>query len=229
MKKITKMNEMAWLLGILICGLGIALCTKASFGLSMIAAPPYILHCALSKLSVFFTQGVCEYLWEGVLLVVLCLILFKIKWRYLLSFVTAVLSGYAIDFWLWVLGGNGAYESIITRIITFVVGSACVSLAIAFFFRTDMPLQVYELIVSQISEKYGFSTTKVKSVFDLIMLAITLLLAIFVTKSSQGIGIGTVIVTFANSPMIAGFGKLLDKLFVFDARFPRLLNIIRQK
>jgi len=57
MKKIGKMNEAAWLLGILLCSLGVSLCTKAGFGLSMIAAPPYILHLKLSLLSPFFTQG----------------------------------------------------------------------------------------------------------------------------------------------------------------------------
>ena len=37
MQKIEKMNEIAWPLGIIFCALGVALCTKASFGLSIIA------------------------------------------------------------------------------------------------------------------------------------------------------------------------------------------------
>ena len=47
MKKISRMNEIAWVIGIAGCALGVCLCTKANFGLSMIAAPPYIFHIAL--------------------------------------------------------------------------------------------------------------------------------------------------------------------------------------
>ncbi|MBQ7821147.1 MAG: hypothetical protein IJ391_02565 [Clostridia bacterium] len=228
-KKFSKMNEAAWVLGILICGFGIALCTKADLGLSMIAAPPFILHCRLSQLYTVFTQGVCEYLWEGVLLVVLCAVILRFKWRYLLSFITAVLSGFAIDFWLLVLGGGTPYESMALRIIAFVIGSASISFAIAFFFRTSMPLQVYELFVAEITDKYGFDQTKVKSLFDISMFVITVILAVFVNKSAQGIGIGTVIVTLLNSPMIALAGKILDRFFTFEARFPRLLSFVGQK
>ena len=60
MKKISKMGELAWLIGTALCALGVAFCTKANFGLSMVAAPPYILHVALSKFSTFFTHGTVE-------------------------------------------------------------------------------------------------------------------------------------------------------------------------
>ena len=48
-KRIGKMNEIAWVLGIVLCALGVALCTKADFGLSMIAAPAYIIHVGMSR------------------------------------------------------------------------------------------------------------------------------------------------------------------------------------
>lgn len=62
-KKIGKMNEAAWLLrnhpDVLS---GWRSGTKAGFGVSMIAAPAYILHLKLVSFSAFFTQGTCEYL-----------------------------------------------------------------------------------------------------------------------------------------------------------------------
>lgn len=224
--KIGGMNELAWVLGIVLCGLGIALCTKADFGLSMIAAPPYIIHLKMSEYFSFFSQGFAEYLWEGILLVLMCLGLVRLKLKYFLSFITAVLSGFVIDFWLIVLGGGAAYDSMIVRIISFVFGASLISLAIAFFFRTSLPLQVYELIVAEISDKYKLNSMKVKSAFDICMFAITILLAVFLNKSAQGIGIGTVIVTIFNAPLIGFFGKLLDKYFDFTPSFPKFTAFI---
>lgn len=205
-------NVLNWVLAIVLCSLGICLCTKADFGLSMIAAPPYIIHCFMREHFAWYTQGMSEYIWEAVLLLLTCLIIRRFRKRYLLSFVTAVLSGFVIDFWLWVFGGNGVYENLAVRIIAFVLGSALISLAVAFVFRTTLPPQVYELAVNEVAEKYGFDKSKTKLGNDIIMLAITLLLALTLTRDWTGIGIGTVVVTFINAPLIRLFGTLIDKI-----------------
>lgn len=96
-KKIRKMNEISWLLGIVLCTLGVCLCTKANFGLSMIAAPPYIIHLRMVKLFPWYSQGTSEYLWQGILLIVLCIAVRRFRVRYLFSFLTAFLSGNMLD------------------------------------------------------------------------------------------------------------------------------------
>ena len=95
-KKIGRMNEAAWVIGIVVCALGVALCTKADFGLSMIAAPPFIFHYALRGAFPWFTQGTAEYVWQGVLLILMCAAVRRFRWRYLLSFGTAVIAGLSI-------------------------------------------------------------------------------------------------------------------------------------
>lgn len=205
-------NVLNWVLSVTLCSLGICLCTKASLGLSMIAAPPYIIHCFFRDALPWYTQGTSEYIWEAVLIVVTCIAVQKFKPKYLLSVLTAVISGFVIDFWIWVFGGNGMYESMPARIIAFVLGSAIISVAIAFVFRTTLPPQVYELLVTEISDKYGFDKSKTKLVNDIAMFVITIVLARLLTHSWTGVGIGTVIVTFANAPMIKFFGKIIDKI-----------------
>lgn len=227
MKKISKMNEAAWLCGILLCGLGVALCTKADFGLSMIAAPPYILHLKLQTFLSFYTQGTSEYVWQAVLLILLCLIIRRFSPKYLFSFGTAVFSGFAIDFWIFILGGGAPYEALWLRIFTFVLGELITALAIAFFFRTSMPLQIYELTVTEISRVYGQPTAKIKQISDAVMLAVAILFAVFVNRAPDGIGIGTLIITAVNAPLISMFGRILDKLFIFDARFPKLVDLLK--
>ena len=131
-KKIGKMNEAAWVIGIFVCSLGVCLCTKADFGLSMIAAPPYILHYALRGIFPWFTQGRAEYVWQAVLLLGMCLAVRRFRWRYLLSFGTAVIAGRVIDLWFLVLGGNAPYETMPARIAAFAAGVILTAIAIAF-------------------------------------------------------------------------------------------------
>lgn len=205
-------NAVNWFFGIVLCCLGVCFCTKASFGLSMIAAPPYIIHCFFRDYLPWYTQGTSEYIWQTVLIIITCMAVRKFRPKYLLSFLTAVLSGFIIDFWLWVLGGNGVYESMTARIIAFAGGSLLISLAVAFVFRTTFPPQSYELIVSEIAERYGFDKSKTKLVNDITMLAVTVVLARVLNHSWEGVGAGTVIATFLNAPLIRLFGKLIDKI-----------------
>ncbi len=222
MKKITKMNEAAWLLGIILCALGVAMCTKSGFGISMIAAPPYILHLKLTKLSAFFTQGACEYLWQGFLMLMMCIALRRFKAHYLLSFGTGILFGFAVDGWFFVLGSNAVAQHIAARISFLVFGEIITTLAIAFFFRTALPLAVYELVVTEVSDKFGFSTERVKQVNDISMLAVSVLLALILNGSLKGLGFGTLFITIVNAPLIKMFGVLLDKIFDFSFAFKPL-------
>lgn len=219
MKKITKMNEAAWLLGIILCSLGVALCTKASFGLSMIAATPYIIHLKLINFFGWYTQGTSEYVWQGVLLVIMCIIVRKFKFKYLLSFAAAVVFGIAVDLWLKVLGGGSVYESMTVRIIAFIFGEVTTAVAIAFYFRTDLPIQMYELLVVEIADAYKLDKNKTKLVNDIVMLITSIIVAVFVNGSLKGLGVGTVIITCVNAYLIKIFGDVLDKFFVFDRRF----------
>ena len=227
MKKIGKMNEMAWVLGILLCSLGVSLCTKADFGLSMIAAPPYILHLKMVQYFPWWSQGTSEYIWQGFLLIVMCGILRRFKVKFLLCFATAVLFGFALDGWFQLLGGNGAYATMTARIISFVLGESITALSIAFYFKTDLPLQIYELLVTQIADKLGKTTAQVKQVNDIVMFVLSVALALVLTRGFNGVGIGTVLITVVNAPLIRMFSALLDKCFVFDARFPALVGKLK--
>lgn len=212
MKSKQMKNILFWCLGIVLCTLGISLCTKGNLGLSMIAAPPYILHLWLRDSFSWFTQGTAEYVWQAVLLVITCLIIRRFRFRYLLSFVTALISGFVIDGWLSVLGGNGAYAGMPARIAAFAAGTIITAAAIAMFFRTTLPLQVYELVVTEIADRYHIDKDKVKQWNDVVMLVISLAFALILTGGFNGVGVGTIIITLVNATLIRLFGKLLDRI-----------------
>ena len=105
MKKLNRTNELLWLFGIIFVALGVAICSKADLGVSMIAAPAFVVSEALLTLSSFFSVGVTEYLLQGALLVVMCVIVRRFNWKYLLAFAVAVIYGYTLNFFIWLLGG----------------------------------------------------------------------------------------------------------------------------
>ena len=227
-RKIGKMNELAWVIGIVVCSLGVCLCTKADFGLSMIAAPPYILHVALRDLFPWFSQGTAEYVWQGVLLILMCLAVGRFRWRYLLSFGTAVLAGLTIDFWFLLLGGNAPYETLPARIAAFVLGVVLTAVAIAFVFRTSLPIQIYELLVREIANRFGFDVHHVKMVNDIAMFVLSAVMSYFLTGGWNGFGIGTILITLVNAPMIALLSVRIDRFFSFEPRFPKLSAALGQ-
>ena len=226
MKKIAKMGEISWAIGTFLCAFGVALCAKADLGLSMVAAPAYILHVAISKVLPWYTHGTSEYIWQAFLLLLTCIIVKKFRPRYLLSFLSAFLSGLAIDLCLTILGGGGAYSELWQRIVALAVGECCIALAVAFIFRTYFPVQVVELIVVETAGKYKLDTGKVKLFNDLISLALSLVLAFTLTGGFEGVGVGTIVITFVNAPLIKLFGKLIDKIFDFEPAFPNLRNFL---
>ena len=228
MKKFGKCNELAWVCGVILISLGVFFVTKGGFGVSMIGAPAYIIHIALEHFFPWYSFGTSEYILQGVLLTLMCLVIQKFDWRFLLSFFTAVIYGYILDFWFFLSGGSAPFTEMPARILSLAGGVIITCFAIALFFRTYLPQQVYELFVVQISKRFRFKMEKVKLIFDLSFLGIALILAAVVShrfddvRFTDCIGVGTIVCAVFNAPLIALFGKLLDKVFGFEPKFPKL-------
>ena len=97
MKKIPRSNELMWLLGTIFVALGVCICSKSDLGVSMIAAPTFIVHDAIKDLWSGFSVGTVEYLMQGLMLIALCIGVQRFNWRYLLAFLVAVIYGYVLD------------------------------------------------------------------------------------------------------------------------------------
>ncbi len=234
MKKLNKASELLWVLGVVLVALGVSICSKANLGVSMIAAPAFIVSEYLMGFWSGFSVGMTEYLLQAVLLVVLCVIVRRFRLKYLLAFAVAVIYGYTLNFFLFLLGGV-SFDSLAVRWIMLVVGDIITAFGVACFFRTKLPLQVYELFVAELSDRFGLNINKTKLGFDLSLLAGSVLLACvlfgdlnsltfggFVKGNFHSIGLGTLVTTAINSPIIAAAGKLIDKAFGQEMRFPAL-------
>lgn len=204
-----------WIVAMIICPLGVALSSKSGFGVSMIEAPVFVLYnyIGVARGVSWYSFGTSEYVLQGALLVILCIAIRRFKLRYLLSFVTAFLFGLVLDGWNALLGTQ-LYQTMPLRILACIAGMLVTALAVAFFFRTWMPQEVWELFVKELSERYAFNMTKVKWIYDCSSLGVgILLMLVFFGKFEWSmIGVGTLITTLINAPIIGFFGKMIDKV-----------------
>lgn len=221
-KRIPGVGELAYVLGVVLCALGVCFSAKSGFGVSMVVAPAYVLHCKLEPLLPFFSFGVAEYVLQGGLILLLCPFVGRFKKKYLLSFGTAVFYGVVLDLWRMLFGTDVPVE-LWQRIFYCGLGASVTAFAIALLLRTYLPQQGYELVVKELSLRYGWAMGRVKWIYDSSSLgvAILLMLVLFGEFSLSMIGIGTLLLTVINTPLITGFGKLLDRFFDFTPFFPR--------
>lgn len=229
-----------WFFGVIFVALGVAICSKAELGVSMIAAPSFIVYDAIAPLWDGFSVGMTEYMLQGLMLVVLCLVVRRFNVRYLLAFAVAVIYGYVLNFFLYVLGGISP-DTLWLRWLMLIVGDVITAFGVACFFRTYMPLQVYELFVSELAGHFGFGINKTKQIFDLSLFALSVgLVLIFfggdgfsrigdtVSRSYHSLGLGTLVTTAINSPLIALMGRLADKFFETSPRFERFERVLKR-
>ena len=240
MQKIKKSSELLWVLGIVFVALGVAICSKANLGVSMIAAPAFIVYEACAALWSGLSVGMVEYIVQGILLVLLCVIVRRFNWRYLLAFAVAVLYGYTLNLFLFLLGGMD-FNAVWLRWVMLIVGDVITAFGVACFFRTYMPLQVFELFVSELCARYRLDIHKTKSVFDKSLLVLSLVLALTLFgdvtsfdfmaiwySSYHSIGLGTIVTTLINAPIIHLMGKIIDRVFEATPRFPRLEDMLKR-
>lgn len=193
---------------------------KADFGMSMVVAPAYIIHLKASTLLPWFSFGVAEYCFQGVLVALTILIIHKFKAAYLFSFVTAVLYGTLLDGAMALIAALP--ENVFwVRVIWYVLGTVFCSLAVSLFFHTYLSPEAYELIVKELSSKYKLNINVVKTVYDCLgtVLGIVLSFCFFGFGVFKGVGWGTVLCAVLNGFLIGRFTKLLEHFFTFQNKF----------
>lgn len=221
MKKRTLYAEAAYLLGIVILALGTALMEKAAFGMSMVVSPAYILHVKISEFLPFFTFGMAEYTFQAFLLVILCIVKRKFRMIFLFSFVTAVIYGFTLDGVMLLCSGLPA-DGIVWRILWYILGMVICSMGVALLFHTYIAPEAYELFVKVIAVDHGWEISRVKTVYDCVSCAVSVILSFvfFGFGTFVGVNWGTVVCALINGSIIGACTALLKKCFTFADALP---------
>ncbi len=215
-------TEISYIIALITMAFAAAFTAKANFGMSMVVAPAYILHLKMSQIFSWFSFGVAEYCFQGLLVILTIIVMRKFKLSYLFSFVTALLYGTVLDIAIKIIAPLDS-STFFLRIIWYILGTVLCSFSVSLFFHTYISPEAYELIVKEISEKWGFNINKVKTAYDCIstVLAIILSFAFFGFGVFKGVGLGTVLCAFINGFLIGRFSSLLEKMFDFKDRFKK--------
>ncbi|MDY5986176.1 MAG: DUF6198 family protein [Lachnoclostridium sp.] len=218
--KIRVSHELVYILGAAILSLATAMLAAADFGLSVIVSPAYLVSVKTGLL----TFGQAEYVVQGILYVLFCIIMRKIKLLYFGAFLSGIIYGFILDLWrTWIPHLNpDIYPTgtlpIQLRIVYFVVGFFINVLGVTLYFKNRYYPQVYEFFVKGVSEKYHIELPKFKLAFDLAFLALSLILTLVMFHKIVAIGVGTLIMACCNGPLIGAYSRWFDKHFELKSR-----------
>lgn len=223
MKQIKIPAELLYVLSILLLALSVAMITCTDFGISMIVAPAYILS---QKIGVTFGQS--EYIVQGVLFVVFCIAMRRVKLVYFSSFLTGLFYGAVLDLWRVLIPHFNPAVTVPgalplpLKIVYFVCGMTLTSLSIAMIFRVYLYPQVYDFFVKGLSERYHLNRTRFKQGFDVSCLLVSCVMTLLLFRKFIGVGFGTLIMTACNGFLIGFFDKWLEKHVAVAPLFPKL-------
>lgn len=222
MKIISKTGEITYVFAIILTCLGVALMTKADFGLSMVVAPAYILSQKVGALSF----GMAEYIIQALLLVALFCAVRKFEWRYLLTFAAAVIYGAVLDLIISLTDAYTVPESIPVRCVLFAAGLLICDAGVALYFKSYLPPCCYDMFVRELSDKLSLYQPRVKTVYDVSSFFCAVAMSLIFFGRLRGIGIGTVVCVLVNGPLIGAYGKLFSRFTDFSPAVPGLFRII---
>lgn len=214
-------TELAYVFGIVFIALGVALMEKADFGVSMVVAPAYLMYRWINPVWSAFTFGMAEYCLQALLLVVMTLIVRRFRVGYLMSFVTAVVYGFVLDAFM-LLASYLPAELLLLRGVWYVLGMIFCAAGVSMMFHTYISPEVYELFVKEVSDKFGISITRFKTVYDCVSCAVGLAMSFLIFGMWQFVGVswGTVVCALINGAMIGGFSSLYEKIWRFEDALP---------
>lgn len=227
-KKIRAYSEINYILSIIILAFAVCMTKAADFGMSMIVAPAFI----ISEKFSFISFGVGEYIIQGILFVIFCILLKKVKWVYFVAFGTSVIYGFVLD----LVGRIPLFNPdviapaslpIWVRIILFVGGAVLTTFSVALSFHTYILPQLVDFFVHGVTGHFGIKLNKFKTFFDLSYLALALILTFVFFGELRGIGLGTLILALTGGTMIGFFDKLIKKCTDEKPIFPKVAKVFK--
>lgn len=222
-KKITKLGELSWVVGNILCAIGNCLVSKSAFGLSAIIAPAFIMNRKIGFLSV----GVCEYIFQGLLLALCCILIGKFKGKFVATICNILFYGACFDV-INALFSPIQPNTVFARIIVAALGMTITGFAVALMLRTYIPPSAYEIFVGEVAIAKNIDMNKMKLIFDASMLVITIVMmfALLGSYYIDILGPLTIISSLMNSVLIGFFGKIIDKYCDFSPAIPKLYKLL---
>ncbi len=176
-----------YILGLVLCAVGIVLTKRCMWGISPDSSVPYVL-----ELITGWSLGTWTMLFQfaNAFLQMIILKNFR-KISIWMQFVYAILFGRLID--LVQIFIPTAPDLIPVKIIYLAAGVICTALGLYILTQTNIVADTLISFVKVISDKRNASLGKVKNIYDIVLAIIAALLSIIFTHQLQAIGIATLV------------------------------------
>lgn len=207
----TLRGEAALALAVVINSFGVVLMLYSGAGISAISSVPFAFSEVLPRLSL----GTWTYLFQGLLVLSLMILRKKFVPQYLFSFVVGFVFGKLLDFYeLWIpLLPKGW----VMQVIYFIVSYLLICFGIALSNRCKLPIIPTDLFPRELSDITGVAYSRIKIIFDVTCLAVTMLLTLLFLGHLEGLGIGTILAACTMGKVIGWIGTKLDRHFAFTS------------
>ena len=202
MQKPSLRDIVSFVMGLVLVTFGMALYAKSAMGTAVMASLAYVLSGKLTM----FTIGVWTYIVQGLVMLIMIAIIRKVKIEYLFSFVSSILAGYMIDFFLYCFRGI-SIEALYVRILLYVVGYVILTVGVGALMLTRLPIPPFDLFLREVSRYKNISIQKVKLRTDIIVLLLGVILSFALFGGLAGIGVGTFVAALTNGPTIQWMHK----------------------
>jgi uncharacterized protein len=201
----TLRGEAALALAVVINSLGVVLMLYSGAGISAISSVPFAFSEVLPRLSL----GTWTYLFQGLLVLTLMVLRKKFVPSYLFSFVVGFIFGKLLDLhelWVYQLPTN-----LPLRLVYFVISYLLICFGIALSNRCKLPIIPTDLFPREMADITGAAYSKIKIIFDLSCLAVTVILTLAFLGHLDGLGIGTILAACTMGKVIGVIGTQMDK------------------
>jgi uncharacterized membrane protein YczE len=206
--KITIPGELTLIAGLLLISFAIPLMLLADFGISTISSLPY----ALSKIYEELSFGTWNMIFQMCLLVILLVITKRFKTGYVLSILLTILFGSVLD--LFALVVSGLPTSLELRLLYFIGSFLMMCVGIAMMVGSKVPLMIVDTFINDLSTHFHVTFRRMKTLFDIICLTLSIIAAIAVLGNLAGVGVGTVIMAIITGSGVHAVNKLLSKVLI---------------
>ncbi|MBQ6579773.1 MAG: hypothetical protein IIX33_02970, partial [Oscillospiraceae bacterium] len=113
-------------------------------------------------------------------------------------------------------------DTLFIRIIVFIASIFTCAFGVSCIFHAYICPAGNELFVKEFALRFGKDIHKIKTIYDITFLVMSVVLNLLLFRGFVGIGIGTVVTAVLNGPIISVFAHALEKRFEFKAAFPKL-------
>ena len=190
-------------IGIILNGFAVTLFVMSNLGTSTVSSIPYI----VSKI-MGINLGVMLISFQ-VLLIGILILIRGFKMTDLYSVIVGICFGTIVDVWTYILKNIGI--DTLFPMILLITGILLLPLGITLTIESNLCAIPFDLFVKDIAILTKVKIAKVKTIFDISCIIITLTLSFVFLGKNLGIGIGTIIFTLITGKLIGFYTQILHK------------------